>query len=133
MNRVIYCPSNEFLEEASSLARKNYLQIIVGDNDHTENLDFDREKVSVISVPENKGYSLSTIIKKGFHQNIKYKNEFCIIKNRVSLFINDEPVKPVYEESHVAKFIYFCKNIGDYSCKIVIDQEIEEEFSFVVN
>jgi hypothetical protein len=133
MNRVIYCPSNEFIEEASSLARKNYLQIIVGDNDHTQNLVFDREKVSVVSVPMYKGSVILTCVKKGFHQNIKYKNEFCIIKNKINLFVNDESIKPLYEESHVAKFMYVCKEIGDYSCRIVVDQKIEEEFSFVVN
>jgi hypothetical protein len=133
MDRVIYCPSSEFLEEASSLARKTYLQIIVGDNDHTADLDFDRGKVLVVSVPQNKGYFFLKSVKEGFHQNIKYKNEFCVIKNKVNLFINNDLIKPVYEESHVAKFIHLCKDVGDYSCRIVVDQKIEEEFSFVVN
>ena len=133
MDRIIYCPSDYFIEEATSLSAKNYLPIIIGDNSHTENLIFDREKVSVVSIPVHKGCMLLDSVKKGFHQNIKYKNEFLIIKNKVKLFINDKPIKSMYEESHVAKFVFVCEEIGNYYCKIVVDQEIEEEFSFVVN
>lgn len=133
MDRVIYCPSDSFLDEASSLSKRNHLQIIIGDNDHTRGLAFDRHKVSVVSIPQYKGYSLLDSVKKGFHQNIKYKNEFCIIKNKINLFINDELVKSLYEESHTAKFLYLCKEFGDYSCKIIVDGILEEEFSFVVN
>jgi hypothetical protein len=133
MNRLIYCPSDDFVEEASALSKKNYLQILVGDNDYTKNLDFNRGKVSVISVPENKSCSFNTSVKKGFHQNIIYKNEFCIIKNNVNLFINDELIKPMYEERHVAKFVYLCEYGGDHSCKIIVDEKIEEEFTFVVD
>jgi hypothetical protein len=133
MYRVVYCPSDEFLEESAILAKKNYLQIIVGDNDYTKNLEFNREKVSVVSIPEHKGAMLLNSVKKGFHQSIKYKNDFIIIKNKINLFINNELVKPVYEESHIAKFVYICKEYGNYSCKIIVDEKVEEEFSFVVN
>jgi Fe-S cluster biosynthesis and repair protein YggX len=133
MERVIYCPSDELLEKASDISKKNYLPIIVGDNDHTKNLEFDREKISIVSIPEHKGYTIFNSIKKGFHQNIKYKNEFIIIKNKINLFINNELIKPMYEESHIAKFVYLCKESGDYSCKIIVDEKVEEEFSFVVD
>jgi hypothetical protein len=133
MDRVIYCPSDDFLEEASTLSSKNYLQIIIGDNSHTESLIFDREKVSVVSIPVYRGYTLLGNVKKGFHQSLNYKNEFIIIKNKIQLFVNNKIIKPMYEESHVAKFIFICEEIGDYSCRIVVDGKIEEEFCFVVN
>jgi hypothetical protein len=133
MERVIYCPSDNLLEEASALSKKNYLPIIVGDNDHTKSLDFNRKKVSVVSIPEHRGCILLSSVKKGFHQNLKYRNDFIIIKNKINLFINNVLIKPMYEESHVAKFVYLCKESGDHSCKIVVDGKIEEEFSFVVN
>jgi hypothetical protein len=133
MNRVIYCPSDDLIEEASSLSKKNHLQIIVGDNAHTENLQFDRTKISVVHIPQDKGYFILNSVKKGFHQNIKYKNEFSILKDRITFMINDDKVKSLYEESHIAKFVYLCKEIGEYHCKIFIDGKIEEEFSFVVD
>ena len=133
MDRVIYCPSDEFLAEASALSAKNFLQIIVGDNDHTSSLEFDRAKVLPISIPRYRGCSFLESVQKGFHQNIKYVNDFIVLKDKISLYINNDKVKSLYEESHVAKFIYSCKDSGEYSCRIMVDEKIEEEFSFVIN
>lgn len=47
--RLIYCPSEDFLEEATALARSASLQIVIGENQFTQDLDFDRSKVQVIS------------------------------------------------------------------------------------
>jgi hypothetical protein len=133
MERVIYCPSDEFLAEASSLSRKNSLQIIVGDNDHTRSLEFNREKVSSVSIPRHRYCAFLKTVEKGFHQNIKYINEFVILKNKINLYINNDEVKSLYEESHIAKFVYPCTDVGEHSCKIIVDGKIEEEFSFVIN
>ena len=51
MERVIYCPSDDCLDEASALANENGLPIIVGDNSKTEDLTFDRDSVQVLEVP----------------------------------------------------------------------------------
>lgn len=47
--RLVYCPSEDLLEEAISLAKSASLQIVIGDNQFTQDLDFDRSKVQVLS------------------------------------------------------------------------------------
>lgn len=133
MDRVIYCPSDDFLDEAIAMSSKNHLPIIIGDNSYTENLIFDREKTLVISIPMHKNFMAFDSVKKGLHQNIFYNNEFIVIKNKIKLYVNDKLIKPMYEESHTAKFIFVCEEIGNYCCKIIVDQKLEEEFNFVVN
>lgn len=133
MNRVIYCPSDELIDIASSVSKLNHLPILVGDNDYTKELKFNRDIVSVISIPEYKGCICLENVKLGFHQDIRYRNEFTVIKNNIKLFINEKEVKSSYEETHSAKFVYLCTKSGSYQCKIFINDEIEEEFTFVVD
>jgi len=134
MKRYIYCPEEQFLEEATELAKKVNLPILIGENKDSEKLNFDRNLISVIKIPENK--SLRTLYEKvplGFHQSIHYINEFKELKNNTKLFINKTLVKPLYEEMHAIKYNFLCQKIGDYSCIIVVNNEQEEEFYFVVN
>lgn len=56
MDRVVFCNSEEFIDEAVKLASEWMLPIQIGDSGRTENLDFDRTKVSVIQIPIHNGF-----------------------------------------------------------------------------
>lgn len=133
MNRMIYCPNEGMLEKAISMSKINLLPILIGDNEHTRKINFNRDDVCSISVPEYKGYDILTSVSVGFHQNVKYCNEFRILKNNIKLLVNNNQIKSLYQEKHFAKFIFKCEKSGNYECKILVNDEIEEEFSFVVN
>lgn len=134
MRRYIYCPNDDSLDEATELAKKISIPILIGDNKDSKNIDFDRNSISVIKIPENRNISLLyDDVPVGFHQSIKYTNEFKDLKNNTKMIINDTLISPLYEEMHVIKYNYLCNEIGQYSCTIIIDNKKEEEFHFVVN
>ena len=134
MKRYIYCPDDNSLNEATELAKKIGIPILIGDNKDSKNINFDRSSVCVIKIPENKSISLLyNDVPAGFHQSVKYTNEFKNLKNNTNMFINNILIKPLYEEMHVVKYNYLCDEIGQYSCTIMVDNEKQEEFHFVVN
>jgi hypothetical protein len=51
MDRVIYCPDETFLAEAQKLSRLHAAPILVGDNERTANLKFDRDSPIPLSIP----------------------------------------------------------------------------------
>lgn len=134
MRRYIYCPNNIFLDKATELAKKINIPILIGDNKESKNLDFDRNSISVIKIPENKSLKLLyDTVPLGFHQSIKYTNEFRLLKNNTQMLINGMIVKPLYEELHTIKYNYLCDTIGEHWCTIIVDNKKEEEFNFVVS
>lgn len=134
MKRYVFCPSESYLDDATSLAKEVSLPILVGDNDDTLNMVFDRTSVSVIKIPEHRFVeAYSEKVELGFHQTIRYVNEFKKLKNNVKMYVNGDIIPPLYEEMHVVKFNFLCSKIGEYLCIIMISGEKEEEFSFVVD
>ena len=51
MDRVIYCPDESFIEEAKNLSRLHLVPILIGDNERTLELRFDRSKPVPLSIP----------------------------------------------------------------------------------
>lgn len=51
MDRVIFCPDESFLAEAERLSRLHVAPILIGDNERTSRLLFDREKPIPLSIP----------------------------------------------------------------------------------
>ena len=51
MDRVIYCPDETHLEEAQKLSRLHLVPILIGDNERTSELNFDRSKPIPLSIP----------------------------------------------------------------------------------
>ena len=54
MRRVIYCPTEDRLPETNSLAKSSRLPVNVGDFEQSIDLDFDRNIVQVLEIPEMK-------------------------------------------------------------------------------
>jgi hypothetical protein len=134
MERVIYCPNEAFIDESSMLAKKTNLAIVVGDNDQTEGVAFDRSSVQVLQIPQHKhiDYPIDPI-KLGFHQYISYVNEFLKLRGNIEFFVNNEKIKPVYEETHRVKYLYHCSIIGEQTCQIHVNGQKVEDFSFYVD
>lgn len=132
MRRYVYCPSDVDIASAEELAIKTGLPILIGDSEESADVNFNRYTVSVIKIPEKKELSmLYEDVPVGFHQSIRYVNEYKALKNNTKLFINNELIEPLYEEKHIARYNFLCKNSGDYFCSIIINGDKEEEFSFV--
>jgi hypothetical protein len=133
MKRVVYCPENHDVKEAEDLSRQTRLQIQVGESKNISNLEFDRTKVQVIEIPQiNELYSLPTV-QQNFHQIIMYVNEFLVLKNNIELKIDEELVKPIFEEKHRVKYAYFCSYDGVKCGRFYFDNKIIREFDFVVS
>lgn len=134
MRRYVYCPSDDHIPSAEKLAIKTGLPILIEDSEESSNIVFDRKIVSVIKIPEKK--ELTMLYKKvpvSFHQSIRYINEYKILKNNIKLLINNELIKPIYEEMHTVRYNFLCKTTGEYLCSISVNDNKEEEFTFVVN
>jgi hypothetical protein len=134
MRRYVYCPSNDHIASAEELAIKTNLPILIGDSEESRDVVFDRGTVSIIKIPEKK--DLIILYKEvpiGFHQCIRYINEYKTLKNNIKLLINNELIKPLYEENHAVRYNFLCQTSGEHSCSISVNDSKEEEFSFVVN
>jgi hypothetical protein len=49
--RIVYCPDISLLQQAEDLARQAQLPIVVGENEFTKQLSFDRSLVQALSAP----------------------------------------------------------------------------------
>lgn len=132
MRRVIYCPTEEFLSEANDLAKNSKLPINVGEFEELVNLDFDRDIVQVLEVPEKKQTSYLKEVKNGFHQKINYLNDFVVFDKNFYILINDKKYFPIIIEKHKLKFVIEETENGIKSAKIIRNKETIEEFEYNV-
>lgn len=132
MQRIVFCPFESMIDDASLIAKDLGLPIQVGHTDKTKNIDFNSSKISIIRVPEYKNILFLQDLKLGFHQKIQYLNEFYFLKNNIQCFIEDIKIEPLYAESHKVKYIFLPESRGRFSGKIIHHDQIVE-FNFVVN
>lgn len=132
MRRVIYCPAEKLLSEANDLAKNSQLPINVGEFEELVNLDFDRNIVQVLEVPEIKQTSYLKEVKNGFHQKINYLNDFVIFNKDFYILINNKKYFPIIIEKHKLKFVIEETQIGVKSAKIIGNKETIEEFEYNV-
>lgn len=77
MDRVIYCPDDSCLEEAKKLSQLHLVPILVGDNERTIKLKFDRSKPIPLSIPIEHYCQLTPSQPvSGERFNFVYVNEF---------------------------------------------------------
>jgi hypothetical protein len=132
MRRVVYCPVGSPLSEANDLAKNSQLPINVGEFEELINLDFDREIVQVLEVPEIKQTSYLKEVENGFHQKINYLNDFVVFNKDFYILINNKKYFPIIIEKHKLKFIIEETEIGIKSAKILKNNETIEEFEYNV-
>ena len=133
MRRIIFCPNEFNMPEAEDIAKKTNLPINIGVFNGIEELDFDKEKTQVLEVPEIRYISYKKQCSNYFHQSISYYNDFFLLKNKVSLIINDIKYQPILAENHKVRFLIFENIIGNKKCNIIDnDNKILESFNYDV-
>jgi hypothetical protein len=132
MRRVIYCPAETLLSEANDLAKNSQLPINVGEFEELINLDFDRNIVQVLEVPETKQTSYLKEVKNGFHQKINYLNDFVVFNKNFYILINDKKYFPTIIEKHKLKFVIEETQVCIKNAKIIENKETIEEFEYNV-
>lgn len=122
MERLIYCPSEEHLEEASAMAADCSLPICVGISEKINSLNFDKSIVQVLHIPEDKNmFLLSKEIRLGFHQIVLYVNDFCNTYKTCELRCNGEVVKPLYSEAHRVRWSFVTESLGENTVELFQD------------
>jgi hypothetical protein len=132
MRRVIYCPSENELDEASRLAKYSFLPINIGDFDGSESLVFNREITQTLEIPEYNDVSYKKDVENNFHQNVNYINDFVSFNKNYKLLIDNRYYKPILVERNRIKFSFEEKEVGEKIAKIVIDDTVMKEFKYNV-
>lgn len=133
MQRLIYCPSNEKLEEASTLSKKLSLPIVVGESESISFIDFDRGSVSVLIVPEKNNIYFIKNVNLGLHQSVRYTNEFVELNESTTLKDGDLEIEPIIKEKHYCQFVYPCNSVGNRSFSVFVNGVLLEERNYVVS
>lgn len=133
MRRIIFCPDESNISEASILAKENNLPINIGLFEGIENLNFDKSKVQVLEVPENNYVLYNENAKNHFHQVIVYENDFILFNKNILLKVDEIEYKPILCEKHKVRFLIFEKTNGIKNCNIIQNTNILESFSYNVD
>jgi hypothetical protein len=133
MRRIVFCPSEFDFPEAEMLAKKTNLPINIGIFEQIKELDFDKKKTQVLEIPEIRYVSYKQQCANYFHQTISYYNDFSLLKNKVSLIIDNINYQPVLAENHKVRFLILENTLGNKKCNIVdINNKILESFNYDV-
>lgn len=130
---MLYCPNEAMLEEATSIAKLNFMQIQVGDSGATEDLDFDRNSVCVVEIPESRFVEYKANIVKGLHQILNYHNDFIVMDKNLFAMVDSKKIAPVMLEKHYAKFVFPMNRPGEFVASIFSHDEILESVTFNVD
>jgi hypothetical protein len=129
------------MSEAEKLSRLHLVPILLGDNERTDKLIFDRSKPSVLSIPINHYLHFSSEdLVQGRLFSMKYVNEFVDLKNVsfqiLSARIGEPngywPLVPVNKEKHSALFKVTPSEWDTYTFFAKIETEVIDSFKFEV-
>lgn len=132
MRRVIYCEDDSYMDQAVVLAKQNNLPINVGYFDEIKKCTLSDDKVQILEIPEENNLFYYPSVRKNFHQNIVYVNDFIKFNNFLLLSINDVLYKPILVEKHKAIYNIYETSIGVKNCKIDYNDQILESFEYNV-
>jgi len=77
MYRVIFCPQEKPVEDAYDMAKEWGLSIQHGDSARTEDMEFDRTEVQVLSIPIQRGFDAERIeCLVNMPVSVKYSNDW---------------------------------------------------------
>jgi RsiW-degrading membrane proteinase PrsW (M82 family) len=119
LQRVVYCPTEDNLEEAQILAKTGNIPIQIGDSKKTQDLEFDRTSVSILLIPAIFNLTFNNKVKLGVATRISLYDEWnsytrdsvsVIIKS--GLFGTTHTEKPLYTEINSVVFVARFKEIG---------------------
>lgn len=138
MIRSIYCPSEEYLDEATKLADSFKLPIVIGMCPQLEGIKFDSNLVAVVAIPDAHFLEVSNNpIRVGLAQSFRYINEFIDLPAvNFSIEVEHEgvlsPVSTQLIEKHYVKSLYRAQNAGTHTVIITVDGKKVAETEFEV-
>lgn len=138
MNRTIYAPSEDFLEEAQKFAKNGSISITIGECEAFKDLDFDRSKVQLVTVPTNKYIEYLKKVKVHHTQCIDYIDEWTTMNSSAVCYCYSNSLsysisnKPLILEKNCIKFKFRLPKSGEYNFSIEINNKKYEEGSFLV-
>ena len=133
MRRVIYCPDESALDEAVVISKNNFMQIQIGESEAVKNLIFDRNKISVIEIPEFNYVEYKENVDCGLHQIMDYHNDFIVFDESLRALFGGKEIKPLIAEKHYAKFVFTCSLRGERTAAIDMKDNNLERIVFNVN
>ena len=141
MDRIVYCPSEEQLDEASILAKEWSLPIQIGESSRTKDLVFDREKTGVIVVPVNNYFlPFPAVIKPYEPMSIDYFNDFIECSNlefsistQNNIVLQTIPMRKITHDKHHVSLPLFLDSEGHYKVTASLDGEQVAWLEFAVS
>ena len=80
MYRVVFCPEQLTAEDAYPLAKEWGLPIQHGDSPRTEDMEFDRKQIQVLSIPVERGFHADEFdVVINYPMSVKYSNDWAPI------------------------------------------------------
>jgi hypothetical protein len=132
VRRMLYCPNEDMLKEATNITKLNFMQIQIGESGATGDLDFDRGSICVVEIPESRFVEYKQDVTIGLHQIFNYHNDFFVMNKSLCVLVNGEKTTPIMMEKHYAKFIFVCDEPGTFIAEIILNEEILESVEFNV-
>jgi hypothetical protein len=126
MRRVVYCPSENLLDEAVALSKDTHLQINIGGSEELDLLDFNRKKVQIVLIPELNNINYLKNVKKSFHQIVTINNDFISFTKNINVLFENKIIKPNILEKHYVRFFFPCNNIGELEAVLCDKVELEK-------
>jgi hypothetical protein len=126
MRRVVYCPSENLLDEAVALSKDTHLQINIGGSEELDLLDFNRKKVQIVLIPELNNINYLKNVKKSFHQIVTINNDFISFTKNINVLFENKIIKPNILEKHYVRFFFPCNNIGELEAVLYDKIELEK-------
>lgn len=134
MIRSVYCPSEDRLNEATELADNLKLPIVVGNCSNIAEVEFDRDSVCVISIPDKHFLSVtSDEVRANFSQIIDYTNDFVDLrKGNLSILVDNDPLEFQMLEQHRARCFHRSSLLGEHLITVTIDDTVMAEIVYKV-
>ena len=126
MQRVVYCPTEDNLEEAQIIAKSGSMPIQIGDSQKTQNLEFDRTSVSILLIPSIFTLTFKNKVKVGIATRISLYDEWnsytgtdISMAVKSDVFGTTHTEQPLYTEINSVVFIARFKEIGSNTFTIL--------------
>lgn len=142
MDKVIFCPDESFLEEAKKLSHKYICPILIGDNQRTKNLSFDRSSVIPLAIPtDNFVHFSKKVIFVNEPFTVEYFNDFINFNDELEYVMLSErighpngyfPLKPFIVERHKVSFKMICQEEDTYTVFVKYKKE-DVDFKNAIN
>lgn len=141
MDRVVFCPSTESIEEAELIAKEWSLPIQIGESERTIGMEFDKNKVSVVLIPIYSGFlPFPSVIKPMKSISFNYYDDFVdcskldfILSMDNALIRKTFKMDVINHDLHHCALPAFFESEGHYSISVFLESIKIAEINFSVS